>query len=672
MKKNLLLILITGFFQNALLAQSSCDNALTIAAGAYSYGIIDGQQANLVCAGEGVANNALWYKYTTATAYLLTVTTDLPQNEGRDPRFQVYTGTCGNLTCYAGDDDDGSGYLAIDSFLVEPNITYYIAFDNQWGNDANNVDFQLIEDEYVAPPVPLISFSNENRTLSGNFNLAIVDMNGDFFDDIVSVSNGNIQVHFSNGENDFSIQDFQVPNVNNGFLPSWSLAAADYNADGFTDLVYGGGNGVVFMKSVNEGASFEPFINPNYVFSQRSNFIDLNNDGNLDAFVCHDVAPNVYFINDGNGNLTFNQGGLGDYPSGGNYGSIWVDYDNDGDQDLFIAKCRGGDVAEANINEMHRNDGNGVFVDVSQSTGLADPIQTWSSAWGDFDNDGDMDVFVGASSAANGMHKLMQNNGDGTFTNITAGSGLSSFLGLGIEYVAQDFNNDGFIDVFCGESSTILFNDGDMTFTVFPTTASAGALGDLNNDGFWDVLNGNTMKINNGNDNNWIKIHLQGVESNRNGIGARIEIYGEFGQQIRDVRSGDGFRFMNSLNPHFGIGTSEAITQVVIKWPSGLVDTIENPTINQPLFVIEGATLSNDIAENKNFKIYPNPAQNMISISSDIEFVKFKIFDLNGKVVLQSNNANNQISIQTLSSGLYILQLEDENEKKYSHQLIKQ
>ena len=162
------------------------------------------------------------------------------------------------------------------------------------------------------------------------------------------------------------------------------------------------------------------------------------------------------------------------------------------------------------------------------------------------------------------------------------------------------------------------------------------------------------------------------MESNRNGIGARIEIYGEFGQQIRDVRSGDGFRFMNSLNPHFGIGTLEAITQVVIKWPSGLVDTIENPTINQPLFVIEGATLSNDIAENKNFKIYPNPAQNMISISSDIEFVKFKIFDLNGKVVLQSNNANNQISIQTLSSGLYILQLEDENEKKYSHQLIKQ
>ncbi|MFY8187595.1 MAG: FG-GAP-like repeat-containing protein [Flavobacterium sp.] len=671
MKKITFLILLIGIFQNALIAQSSCENALTITAGNYTYGIINGAQATLVCAGAEVADNALWYKYTTSTAYMLTVTTDLPQNQGRDPRFQVYTGACGSLVCYAGDDDDGDAYLAVDSFLVQPNITYYIAFDNQWGNDANNVDFQLIEDEYVAPPQPLIGFTNVSRTLNGQYKLGVVDMNGDFADDIVSISNGNIQIHFSDGNNDFTTQNFTVPNVNNGFLPSWSLAAADYNADGFTDLLYGGGNGVAFMKSINNGTAFEPFINPSYVFSQRSNFVDLNNDGNLDAFVCHDVAPNVFFMNDGEGNLSFNQGGIGDYPTGGNYGSIWVDYDNDGDQDLFIAKCRGGSVNGANVNEMHRNDGDGIFTDVSASSGLQDPIQTWSSAWGDFDNDGDMDVLVGASSNSDGMHKLMRNNGDGTFTDITSGTGLESFLGLGIEYVAQDFNNDGFIDVFCGESSTILFNDGDMTFTVFPTNAAAGALGDLNNDGFWDVLNGNTMKINNGNDNNWIKIHLQGVESNRNGIGARIEIYGDFGKQIRDVRSGDGFRFMSSLNPHFGIGSATVIDSIVIKWPSGLVETIEEPTINQPLFVIEGATLSNDVVKNQDFNIYPNPVKDLVTITSNISFVNVRIFDMNGKMVYINQNTNNQFALQSLQKGTYLLQLEDVNGKKYSQKLIK-
>jgi hypothetical protein len=664
----LILFLTTGLLK----AQMSCNDAQLITAGSYTYGEINGQTTPLVCAGADLANNALWYRYVAPETYLLTVTTDLEINVGKDPRFQVFTGTCDALVCYAGDDDDGTGFLAIDTFLVEAGLTYYIAFDNRWGADANNVTFNIIEEEYVEPPAPLISFSNVNQTLNGQYKLAVVDMNGDFYDDLVAVSNGNIEIHFSDGSDSFVTQNFAVQTLNSGYLPSWSIAAADYNDDGFSDIVYGGGNGVTIMKSANGGASFEAIVNPNYVFSQRSNFVDINNDGNLDIFVCHDVAPNVFFMNDDFGALTYSQGGMGDYPTGGNYGSIWVDYDNDGDQDLFIAKCRGGDVAGANINEMHRNDGNGVFVDVSESSGLADPIQTWSSAWGDFDNDGDMDVLVGASSAANGMHKLMQNNGDGTFTNITAASGLESFLGLGIEYVAQDFNNDGFIDVFCGESSTILFNNGDLTFTPNVITATAGAIGDLNNDGFWDVLNGNTIRINNGNDNNWIKINLQGVESNRNGIGARIEIYGDFGQQIRDVRSGDGFRFMSSLNPHFGIGESESIAQVVIKWPSGIVDTIENPTINEPLFVMEGITLSNESPFSQVFKIYPNPVQDNLMIAGDIELSFIRIYNLSGKLVYQSTNNNNSFSIKSLPTGTYMVQMEDVHGKKYSHKIVKQ
>src|SRR5690606_19655990 len=135
-----------------------------------------------------------------------------------------------------------------------------------------------------------------------------------------------------------------------------------------------------------------------------------NNDGHLDAFSCHDVDANVGFINDGNGNLTFTQGGYG--TTCGNYGSIFTDYTNDGVPDLFVAKC-GCDPQDL----MMQNNGTGAFTNVAPAQGLNDSHQSWSSAWGDFDNDGDMDVLIGASSS--GYHKLMMNDGTGNFTNAT-------------------------------------------------------------------------------------------------------------------------------------------------------------------------------------------------------------------------------------------------------------
>ncbi|MDV7394937.1 CRTAC1 family protein, partial [Arthrospira platensis SPKY1] len=120
-----------------------------------------------------------------------------------------------------------------------------------------------------------------------------------------------------------------------------------------------------------------------------------------------------------------------------------------------------------------------------------------------------------------------------------------------------------FVDIFCGDNGIILRNNGDMTFTAHSVLPTSGSVGDVNNDGFLDVYNSNNLRINQPNGNHWIKIHLQGVQSNRNGIGARVEIYGAWGKQIRDVRSGDGFRYMSSLNTHFGIGSQTEITQVI-------------------------------------------------------------------------------------------------------------
>ncbi|CAM3660380.1 ASPIC/UnbV domain-containing protein [Flavobacterium saliperosum S13] len=669
MKKITLLLL--GMISWMINAQDTCATAVPITAGSHIVSVIDGPTPITILCGPNTTNATLseWYTYTPTNNYTVTITTDLAINSGKDTRFNVYTGNCTSLSCFAGDDDSGSignGFLSISSFNVTAGTTYYIAFDNRW--NPSGFTFDLIEQPIVASA---LSFSSQSVALTGAYNNCVVDMNGDNLDDIVSVSATQLQILQKNsGSAGFTTVTIPVTNVIN--QPSWSIAAGDYNKDGYNDLVLGGGNGATFIQTANNGTTYNSVNFAQYIFCQRSNFTDINKDGNLDAFVCHDVDPNVYFMNNGSGVLSYIQGGLGDHAEGGNYGSIWVDYDNDGDSDLFIAKCRGG-ATTANINELHRNNGNGTFTNVSIAANMADPIQTWSSAWGDFDNDGDMDALVGASSNANGMHKLMRNNGDGTFSDVTAGSGYDTFASMGVEHVAHDFNNDGFVDVF-GAGNKIMLNNGNMTFTPHSVTPTNGPIGDLNNDGFLDVQNGNVIYYNNPNANNWIKINLKGIQSNSNGIGARVEIYGAWGKQIRDVRSGDGFRNMSTLNTHFGIGTETQITQVIIKWPSGVVDIIANPTTNQALTVIEGSTLG--IAENNlgNFTMYPNPTNDFIrfnTVNADEKIKSVTIYDVSGKLVKKDSASNNSVSVQELENGTYVIILENHLGKKHSSKFIK-
>lgn len=662
-------------------SQSTCQDALVISAGIYSIGVVNGDAPTLICAPNGVPTNTgnfagMWYSYTPTQDYGVTVTTSLSVNQGRDSRFHVYTGTCGNLVCYAGDDDSGSGYLSEAVFNVTAGTTYTIVFDNRWGNNANNIDFQLIEGDVIVEPEPIdllvtpVSFTTQTRTINGSYKLGLVDMNGDFLDDLVSVvSNNQVQIHYQNSDGTFTVANISTPTTEN--LPVWSMAAGDYDGNGYTDLLYGGSSGISFMKATDDGTGFEKISFPQYVFSQRSNFVDINNDGHLDAFVSHDVAPNVYYLNDGEGNLTFYQGGIGDVPSGGNYGSIWTDYDNDGNVDLFIAKCRGAGSPAA-IDELHRGNGDGTYTNVAPQANINTVTQTWSAAWGDFDNDGHMDAVVGAYSFASGGHLVMRNNGDGTFTDITENSGFDAFEGIGVEYVAADFNNDGFIDVFCGGSSIIMYNNGDMTFSPVSAYAS-GALGDLNNDGFIDIMNGNNLRINDGNSNNWIKFNLQGVTSNRQGIGARIEIYGSWGVQIRDIRSGEGFKYAGSLNAHFGIGEATEIDNVIIRWPSGIVDTIDNPTINQPLFVLENSTMGVNENALSDFVAFPNPAKDVLTLNSQSSLTKAEMYDLSGRKVLTTEVAqNNTINISGLASGTYILLATDNSGNQSTQKIIKQ
>jgi len=532
-------------------------------------------------------------------------------------------------------------------------------------------------------------------------------MNNDKLDDLVSIQSTNINIFYQLGEGGFNPVNIETSYADN--TPGWSLAAGDFDGNGYNDLLYGGGSGVTFMQANSDGTSYTEISGGEYVFSQRSNFVDINNDGNLDAFVCHDVEATVYYINDGNGVLEFFQGpnengitsGVGgvaqelaDWDTsaqeGGNYGSVWIDYDNDRDIDMFIAKCRGGNVQWKN-NELWRNNGDGTFSNVADVTGwynsyypdgghdnssnLGDPIQTWSSAWGDFDNDGYMDVYVGASSSGDGGHKLMKNNGDGTFTNITAGSEVEG-APYGIENNSADVDNDGYIDIFT--NGDVLLNNGDFTFSLYTAgTPGPGAIGDANNDGFVDVFNGTNLYLNDGNNNNWLKVTTTGTTSNTNGIGARVEINSPgIGTQIRDVVSGSGFRYMSSLNTHFGLGSDSSVSSITVYWPSGTVDVINSPAINTTINITEGETLSllNSFVED--LVLYPNPVKSNLTINSSLDLDQsiISVFDIMGRRVLNYKLTNNinSVDVSGLSAGEYILRIITKETLISSQKFIKQ
>ena len=695
--------------------ENSCSEALTTnsisADVTYSIGSINGEEASFFCVGNG--NNVTggeWVKYTANEDINITVSSDLIQNDGKDTRVQIYTGSCNALTCVGGDDDDGDGFLSIVQFAATAGTTYLIVWDDRW-NNSSNFDFILTEGDITPPPSDSpITFTQSAISAPGSYDLGLVDMNGDFLDDPVSVSSSRIYVNYQLPESEgggFNLQQLDTETAR--FLPGWSLTAADFDGNGYNDLMYGSGSGVSFMQAndnlaedVNgnyyshivhldpEDLDDEGNPQPYYVFSQRGNFADINVDGHLDAFMCHDVAPSVSFMNDGSNNLEFtNTNGLGNYGSGGNYASIWVDYDNDGDIDMFMAKC--GGTGDRPKNQLFRNEGyvdsetdEQVYTNISDDPGvnLWDGIQTWSSAWGDLDNDGDMDIYIGSSTGSN--HKVMKNNTKerednpslDLFVDVTSGAGVSLSAATGHENIAHDFDNDGNLDLY--SNGVIFFGNGDLTFNAVTDLnlppGYGGAIGDLNNDGYLDLFASGSIYTNNKEtENNWIKVVTVGKSytgtpnrSNRNGIGARVEIKTASGYQIRDVKAGEGFKYCNTLNTHFGIGTDDAIEYIKVIWPSGEVDQINSPSINDTLVINESDfTLSINQSLVDNLILHPNPTKDILNLNSTLGFANdafYSVFDINGKRVLNAKLNSETIDVSNLNSGNYILRIVSGND----------
>ncbi|MCC6938544.1 MAG: VCBS repeat-containing protein [Flavobacteriales bacterium] len=434
----------------------------------------------------------------------------------------------------------------------------------------------------VVLSVPLsaqIGFTANSSQLTGTYGnpSCVVDMNGDHLDDIVRFNGNQLTIAYQQPGGGFVQSDLIMATVS----PNWSICAGDLDGNGFNDILIGNGSANSFLRANSDGTAYtEQYFTP-YIFSQRTNMADINNDGMLDAWSCHDVGLSKPYRNTGGGVMMEDQSMIQQTVTvGGNYATVFTDYDEDGDLDLYFSKCRGGapDGDPQRINLLYRNNGNGTWTEAGAAAGINDGAQSWISVFEDFDNDGDFDIFVGNHSDAN---RFYRNNGNGTFTDIIATTGINPGALGAWEANGGDFDNDGWVDIFTEAGGGIWRNNGNGTFSLVSSPVTEAGIGDLNNDGWLDLHLGQNIYYNNGGTNHYVKFELQGIFSNKNGIGARLKLYGPWGVQTREIRSGNGFSHMSSLQAHFGLGAATAIDSVVIAWPSGVRTVIENPGIDQ-------------------------------------------------------------------------------------------
>ena len=456
------------------------------------------------------------------------------------------------------------------------------------------------------------SFTNSNSSLlpiatHSGCAVTVVDVNNDGLDDMLIMDQSQtliLELHNADG----TFTRDSLTTVPGGQV--WGMAAADVDHNGWKDVVTGAGYAIL-VKLYPSGNSVIATTTPlaqNY-FVQNVLFGDFNNDGWIDLEVNDDNAyakiyqnnagtltPTTTLINTNiNGASVYTSCGNNDPYDSGNYGSVWTDFDNDGDLDLYICHCR--QCTSSNTDQRRRdrlfvNNGSNVYTEAGQAHGfeVTDFKQTWTTSFGDIDNDGDFDVVM-TNHGENSQ--ILQNNG-GMFTDITAAAGFTTNVDA-IESALEDFDNDGYLDILITGGGSAAFspwivyhNNGNGTFTQmtapFPPAGNgmlSFGLGDMNHDGKVDVFSsyGNVYvspttvddvlymnATNNG--NHFITFALTGTVSNPDAIGAKVTIYGPWGKQEREVRAGESYGTSNSMQLHFGLGVNLTVDSARIDWPS--------------------------------------------------------------------------------------------------------
>jgi len=396
-----------------------------------------------------------------------------------------------------------------------------------------------------------------------------VDFDNDGDADIsISTHSSRFRLYRNNGN--FVFTEYAVmAGIPNTFDETFGHNWGDYNRDGYLDLYVcnydffvpdatnylyrNNGNGTFTDVSVATGTS------DGYNMSLGAVFCDYNNDFWPDLFVMNDRLQcfNHMYRNDG-GTFSDRTQELDLYYNILSMSNSWGDYDNDGDFDLYIANGNG--------NLLHRNENGAYFTEVGAEAGAALYDFSWSSAWLDFDLDTDLDLHICVKplGPGSGQNRFLRNNGNGTFSEYSTEAGISPDPRHSHSSAWGDFNNDGFPDI-------AINND-------FP------AVSDL-----WRNTGGNG--------NHYLKVSLQGTVSNRDGIGSRIELYHNGGIQTRYTICGEYYLSQNSQRQIFGLGQNTYADSLIIKWPSGFIDKFYQVDADQTLHIREGSSINIDLGQ---------------------------------------------------------------------------
>ncbi|MBI4535853.1 MAG: VCBS repeat-containing protein [Ignavibacteriae bacterium] len=516
--------------------------------------------------------------------------------------------------------------------------------------------------------------------------VVFLDFDNDGLLDIHLVKNGQTNRLYRNNGN-LTFTDVAAAFGLNNTGAGRGCAAADFNNDGRTDIVVGNFNQSMILYR-NDSTTFtnvtaQAGMNVTS-WGGSINWLDYNNDGRLDCYVGNNGIPphyNYLFRNDNLASFSHVAASLGLTDSVSTLSVATADFDNDGDTDIFAGNQTGFPTGY-----LYRNDGT-TFTDVTSSSGLITSLYTWGADWGDFDNDGDLDLYLANS---NGANQLFQNNGNGTFTEVASVFGLAD-AAQSFSCGWADVDNDGDLDLYVANSASApdrLYRNDGTTFT--DVAAASGMVdnllsnsttwGDINNDGRIDLYLSNNGVANklflNTSDttNRWLVLKLQGTTSNRSAIGARVQIYIGSLSQIREVQGGSGHNGQNSLAVEFGVGTAIVVDSVIIRWPSGTIRRLTTVPVNQIVTVTEAGPSSVRLlseAQPEHFELmqnYPNPFNPKTEIryqTSEVSYVTLKVYDLLGREVatlvrdeLQPGSYQVVFDVRQLASGVYFYRLQ--------------
>jgi len=545
----------------------------------------------------------------------------------------------------------------------------------------SNITNAQIEFEDVANDLGT-AYSYGTSTWGGGVSFA--DFDNDGWDDLTFASEEGTEIYFLKNTN--GVFNSIILNGISNVFKTKQVIWIDYDNDGDQDFFVTGFEGVnKFYK--NDGnmnfidiSSTIGFFQSD-LFTYGVSFADIDNDGDLDAFISNrdgvsDNQRNYLYRNDEGTYIDITESSGLSMSSHLSFCSIIFDYNKDGFQDIYISNDK-----PDNLNILYKNNGDGTFDDVSEYSGAGIGINAMTTTIGDYNNDGWFDIYITNTPEGN---ELLRNNGDGTFTNVAEAT-ATTFNSVGWGAVFLDADSDGLLDLYVSSdfdgsvgsflSAAFYHQQNDETF-IIPENIGfqndtrksyTNAIGDIDNDGKPDIVVGNDIEPNflwankTVNENNWLKVKLEGVISNRDGIGNTIEINIDGQSQYRYTLAGEGYLSQNSFYEFFGLGNATEVDYIKVTWTAtGETELINNVTANQAIIIKEGSGIlsSDGIVKESSFSVYPNPSNNGIFKLSVVNEnkVSLQVFDISGRLITEKNDLknNDEINLSQYASGVYI------------------